>query len=335
MAGEIQANQNIFVQQAQSEAAELDIELDAEATTSKLSLLDSQSESTAGGALVRNQKDGKKLEERTPLLDKLNKGLAVKEIAAKEEGEGGAQKDTHQETARQFQNRNPQAQIKANALVSLRGNIKTDASPEEIFNEISKLYPEADRALVALQFLVETAATPQEKEKLKALVSDFQAANAGQIAKGTQVGTDALSAAKTVDPEQLRVLYRDVAHENRLNFVQMEELLNKYPTKSIKEVSVFLMSCAASEIKSAGAKVDSGMLHNLNSMIKLIQAALSPGKTFERSFPRLINDLKKLDIEVSPTLTPHSAALQLVKLCTDPYPSAQKAMEIPKKLGYG
>lgn len=306
-------------------------ELLIEQETSQQNIQQEESESTAGGALVKFMKNT--LEgQKTRIQIKAAAGESpLQEVVRKEEGEGGDfQENPDQQAAWKFQKKNPQ--IKANNLLELRATIKPGMPREEILGELLKLYPhQADLVVEALNFLIETTTDPKEKERVKSILSDFVQAHGDEIAKDTKIGAIALGA-KVSDPATIRNLHQSMAHDNPRDFNQMyKELYSMYPqTKDLKEICLLLMRTAGEESKSR--QIEPGKISNLVKFIRMVQAVLGPQKVFEKGMPLIAAEMRRHEIELPPELNPQTVTMAFMKLIMSDYPNASLVMQAVNKL---
>lgn len=256
---------------------------------------------------------------------------AVEGVAAKGEEAGEAFKDTpQQQEAKKFEKRNPQ--VKANVLVELREAFKPGLNKDQIIALILDRYPQADLALEALRYLMQTATDPKEKATLRETLTSFISDHGKDIAKGKEIARLVGAAGiEGVDEASIRKLHQEMTHESPKDFAQTwADLSAKYPGKTLEQVLKLLVGTVGKELNHA---IDEkGKLHNVMHEVKFLQAALGPDKFFKKHMGRLTSQMRDLELTLPPQLTSSEMTREILKLALADYPNAARVLQIANAL---
>jgi len=298
-------------------------ELRAEQQESKLSFLEAQEEAVNPFAakFATKQKD-----------IKVNKSRVQKMMESGEKADRLLPIQRIKDAADQFQKRNPE--LRANILALLRQQIKPGDSKEDILRKLAEFYADVSLADEALEFLLETTEGELALQVQEAK-SDFNEAHAREITAGRNISTQAREAAEKGlgTPTSMRDMYRDITGNPRNSTTLFEELSKIYAFKDLKKVIDFLLHSLGTDMKAKGPSIARGMLHRLLSETRSLQAILGVYRFF-RSRMHLVETLfSKNGLTMPSQVSFESIAKLFMEFAADRYPTGNKAMQLPSKLG--
>lgn len=236
------------------------------------------------------------------------------------------------DTAGQYQQKNPE--LKGKMLLLLREYIKPDDSPADIIAKVKEFYEDPSLADEAMDFLIDTS-----EGQLNVNIQDAKGTHGAEfqreITAGKNIGAAAREAADKGlgTPTSLRDLYRDITGNPREATTLFAELANKYEYKDMKKVVKFLMHSLGTDLNSGGPSIERGLLHNLVTEAKTLQAILGVYKFFEGRMDLVKKQFSKEEIPLPPNLTFETMAKQFMEFVADRYPSSDKALQVTTKLG--
>ena len=298
-------------------------ELLAEQESSQLAFLESVKESV-NPYTSRLQQRQKKIEDRFR--------KATEAELAKEKAVGYTPIERLKKAADDFEKKNPE--LKAKALVDLRGAISDQDTAEEILDKILKYFPDVSLADEALNFLLEQTDHALQEKVLEAkdhLSKRFKR----EIEAGRNILRQAQEAARggVGSPTSLRDLYRDITGNPRDSNTLFQELSEKYAFKDLKKILDFLFHSLGDDLKSKGPSISPGLLHRLITEIRSLQAILGVYRFF-RTRMKLIQKLfAKQGIPTPPQLSFELLSRQFMVLCNDRYPTGDKVLQMSSRLG--
>lgn len=315
------SNVNLTIEAMKDVAKAEVVELSAEQENSQTSFLQSQEEAINPFAAKFATKQ-KEIKGQTPRVQKAMeaKDSRMLPVAA------------IKEKAEQFEKRNPE--LRAGVLALLREKIKPGDTKEEILQKLAEFYPDVSLADEALEFLLETS-DGELAETLKEVKEEFSKLHGREIAAGKNIGTQAreASAKGLGTTSSLRDMYRDITGNPRDSPTLFEELSNKYAFKDLKKVIDFMLHSLGADLKSKGPSIPRGMLHNLLTETRSLQAILGVYRFFRARMPLVEKMFSKEGLEMPSQVSFESIAKQFMTLASDRYPSAGKVLQLAGKLG--
>lgn len=226
--------------------------------------------------------------------------LAVVVVKSKQDaGRGGSQGSesgggggTFEDEAKKYK------QHEIIALLSLREKVKPGASKESILKAVSDLYPtDADLALEAFEFLLNTADNIAHETDIKTVRDEFYEFHQKEIEAGVIIGANATAWGGT-NPAELRKLYRDVTHDNPLDPKPLFTTLKaRYKGKDLKAAYKFLLSTAGGETKMHGADVNPAIIRVIKE-IRTLQCLIAMIAFFKKEKRRMLKSLQKLELDL-------------------------------------
>lgn len=235
-------------------------------------------------------------------------------------------------TANEFQEKNPE--LKSSTLLSLKANISTKDSPEEILKKVMEAYPDCSLADEALQFLIETA-NPELAKKLKEVKEKFNTTHKKEILAGKNIAAQSREFASQGlgSPTELRDLYRDVTQNPRDASTLFSELTHTYTFDKMKTVIAFLFHSLGSDLNSKGSSIAKGELFNLLTEAKSLQAILSVYRFFKGRMNLISRAYEREGLLLPSRVTFESLSKLFVKLLIDRYPAGEKVYQVGVALG--
>lgn len=265
----------------------------------------------------------KELKEQPIVIFKMEKGEEARKVLPERDVK---------EQASKFEKRNPE--LKSTILTLLLDKAKLCRDKDELLTLINQFYPDPTLADEALDFLLSTT-----MGSLKEIVQQAKDALLAQRGREIQAGkniSDEVQKFVTLGlgtPSKLRDLYRDITGNPREPIALFMELGDRFNYKEMRKVLSYLFHALGSDLKSQGPSIPPGMLHNLLTEVRSLQAGLGVLHFF-RTRMRLIGFLfERNGLPVPPELTFESLSRQFVTLLQERYPSADKVLQLAKKLG--
>lgn len=316
-------SENITLSAMQEVASEERVELHAEQIESKNAFMESTEEAINPFAskLAAKQKE-----------IKTHKSRIQKMMEMGGKGERLLPTERINDTAQQFQKRNPE--LRASVLALLRERILPGDTKEEILRKLAEIYPDVSLADEALEFLLETTDGELHKTVQEAK-QEFSKQHAREIAAGRNIGTQAREAAEKGlgTATSLRDMYREITGNPRDSTTLFEELSQKYAFKELKKVVDFLLHSLGTDMKSKGPSIPRGLLHRLFTETRSLQAIMGVYRFF-RGRMRLVEKLfREQNMEMPGELTFENLAKQFMNLAAERYPSSAKVLQTAIKLG--
>lgn len=263
---------------------------------------------------------------------KTHKGRIQKMLQTGEKSARLAPIEQIKDNAHQFQQRNPE--LKATILIMLRELIKPGDSKEEIIKKVQQFYQDVSLADEALEFLLETTDGELAKTVEEAR-QDFKTKHGRDITAGRNIGAEAREAAEKGlgSPTGLRDFYRSLTGNPRDAGTLFDELSQKYAFRELKKVTNFLLHSLGSDLKSKGPSIPPGLLHNLITETRTLQAILGVFRFFNNRMALMDKQFAKEGLKKPEQLTFELMAKQFMSLAGERYPSAEKVTQLSVKLG--
>jgi type III secretion protein W len=236
------------------------------------------------------------------------------------------------EIADRFESKN--SELKSKMLISLRENINSKDTRDDIIRKVTQYYQDPAIADEALDFLEETCSA-ELAETVREAKAEMHDKHGREIAAGRNIGAKAREfAAKGLGtPTSLRDMYRDITGNPRDSVTLFLELADKYPYKDLKDVMKFLFHSLGTDLRSKGPSIPKGQLFRLMTETRSLQAIMNVYRFFMNRM-RLVNGLfTKNGLTVPKQLTFEMMAKEFIALCGERYPTPEKAFEHTKKLG--
>ncbi|MBS0627593.1 MAG: type III secretion system gatekeeper subunit SctW, partial [Verrucomicrobia bacterium] len=218
-------------------------------------------------------------------FDTLESTVRKKEVLGKkteetEEPEALPEVEGIEETAAQFQKKNPELLIKS--LLYLRERITSSDSQKDILDKLQEAYPDPYLASDALDFLIETS-TGEMREKLVEAKKQFMERYGKEVLAGKNIHLQAREFSKTGlgTPSGLRELYKDVTQNAREPAQLFSELTENYTFEKMTTVIAFMLHSLGSDLKSKGPSISRGELARLLADTKSMQAILGVYRFFK------------------------------------------------------
>lgn len=318
------------------EAKETTQELAAESLTSKGEFQAEQAED--GGSVVstfKNPEKNKRLEDVKSRLQELKQKLQEGAIGGVEEKE--ETEDNTGQQADQFQKKNPQ--LKKDALIALRKEIKPGDSKEKILEILDKYYPKASKAALADEALNFLFATSQDDPTLAKTIqeakTDFIEANSREINAGRKIESQIQSTIKS--GSATKETTKDVLNEvmdSRDPAELFKILSDKNEYKDLDPKINSLLS-----ILGAGTKVTEGpssgreILTTQMAEIKALQAIKGVYRFFKSRDPLVEKLFDKAGIPVPPQVTFENISKAFMAIASERHPDAHHVQQTAKGLG--
>lgn len=246
--------------------------------------------------------------------------------------------DAIKESASRFQQQSNQ-ELSAKLLLLLREYIKLTDSPQQILNKLREVFVGKDVALMdeALDFLIENT---DDNDELQAKVREAQGILRDEfqreIAAGRNIAAAARQAAKegVSTPTGMRELYHDITGRQRLEATTLfDELATKWPYEGLKNVIKFLLTSLGADLRSKGPSISRGLLHNLLTEARTLQAILGVYSFFRGRMTLMTKMFKAQGLPMPSNLTFEGLAKEFMALVNDRYPSEDHVLQSAQHLG--
>lgn len=270
-------------------------------------------------------------------FDTLENTLKKREVKEKktEEGEEVVAVQEVQgveETAEQFQKKNPELQTKS--LLYLRDRISPNDSQEEILDKLQEAYPDPFLANDALDFLIATS-SGELTNKLVEAKKKFTELYGREIIAGRNVSIQSREFSKLGlgSPTGLRDLYKDITQNPREASTLFAELTENYTFEKLTTVIAFILHSLGSDLKAKGSSIEKGELVNLLTEAKSMQAILGVYRFFKSRMRLILSSFERDDLELPSRVNFESLSKLFVKLLLERFPSADKVFQIGIQMG--
>jgi type III secretion protein W len=236
------------------------------------------------------------------------------------------------DSASRFQQRNPE--LKSKVLEMLRDKIKEGDSKEDVLKTLKEFYEDVSLMDEALEFLLETTEGDLAKVVQEAK-NEINQQFGREIVAGRNVSDDARAAeGKGIgDATNLRDMYRDITGNPRDSTTMFEELSKKYSFKELKAVIDFLLHSLGSDLKAKGPSIPHGLLHNLMTETRSLQAILGVYRFFRGRMNLMHGLFLKNGLNFPSHLNFEVMTKQFMNIVSDRYPSSQKVLQSAGRLG--
>ncbi|MCB1119086.1 MAG: hypothetical protein KDK65_03915, partial [Chlamydiia bacterium] len=320
-----ESRSNVTIEAMKEVAKDNKAEQNAEKISSKLAFKASLEEAINPFAAKVKQKR----KDKSKLKHRIQKMLQMKDKAGKKV----EMKKKMQDTADQFQRRNPE--LKSKALLMLRDKIKPDDTAEDILRKLREFYPDVSLSDEALEFLLETTDNGELARQVLLAKEKLNKENGTEIIAGRNVTIQARQASESGlgTPTSMRDMYRDVVTNPRDPNELFKELSEKYAFKDLKKVADFLLHSLGADMKSKGPSIPRGELHRLIAETRSLQSILGVYRFFKGRMRLLTSLFNKNGIKLPANLTFEKLAKEFMQLAADRYPSSDKAMVTAGRLG--
>lgn len=270
-------------------------------------------------------------------FDTLENTLKKREIKEKKAEEGEevlAVQEVQgvEETAEQFQKKNPELQPKS--LLYLRDRISPDDSQEEILDKLQEAYPDPFLASDALDFLIATS-TGELTNKLVEAKKKFTELYGREILAGRNVSIQSREFSKLGlgSPTGLRDLYKDITQNPRDASTLFSELTENYTFEKLTTVIAFILHSLGSDLKAKGSSIEKGELANLLAEAKSMQAILGVYRFFKSRMRLILSSFERDDLDLPSRVNFESLSKLFVKLLLERFPSADKVFQMGIQMG--
>jgi type III secretion protein W len=236
-----------------------------------------------------------------------------------------------EKSALAFEQKNPE--LKKEVLLLLLKKAVDCKNKDDLLTLINQFYPDPTLADEALDYLLNVA-TGQFKEMVQEAKTAFQDRFGREITAGRNINEEVrqYSAKGLGEPTQLRNLYRDLTASPREATTLYRELLERYKTQNMRTVISYLYHAIGSDLKK-GPSIETGLLHNLLTEVRSLQAGLGLQRFFMNRMKLISFLFEKSGIPLPKELTYEAMSLQFVSLLEERYPSSDKVLQVPTKLG--
>lgn len=239
------------------------------------------------------------------------------------------------DSAAKFQQQS-KGELDAKMLLLLREYIKSSDSPKQILDKLKEIFVGKDVALMdeALDFLIENT-DGELQSKVREAQAELRAEFKREIAAGRNVAGPARDAAAQGlgTAAGMRDLYRDITGNPRDVNTLFDELANKWPYDELKNVIGFLLTSLGSDLRSKGPSISRGLLHNLLTEARTLQAILGVYSFFKGRMSLMGKMFQSQGMSMPANLTFEGLSKQFMTLVGDRYPSEEKVLQSAQRLG--
>ncbi len=237
-----------------------------------------------------------------------------------------------EETAEQFQKKNPELQTKS--LLYLRDRISPGDTQEEILDKVQEAYPDPFLASDALDFLIETS-TGELTDKLVEAKKKFTELYGREILAGRNVSIQSREFSKLGlgSPTGLRDLYKDITQNPREAATLFAELTENYTFEKLTTVIAFVLHSLGSDLKAKGSSIEKGELARLLTEAKSMQAILGVYRFFKSRMRLIFSSFERDDLSLPSRVNFESLSKLFIKLLLERFPSADKVFQLGVQLG--
>lgn len=270
-------------------------------------------------------------------FDTLESTVKKKEVFGKkteetEEPEALSEVEGVEETADQFQKKNPELLIKS--LLYLRERIASGDSQKDILDKLQEAYPDPYLASDALDFLIATS-SGELNEKLVEAKKQFMERYGKEVLAGKNINLQAREFSKTGlgTPTGLRELYKDVTQNPRDPAQLFSELTENYNFEKMTTVIAFMLHSLGSDLKSKGPSIPRGELARLLADTKSMQAILGVYRFFKSRMHLIFSSFERDDLVLPSKITFESLSKLFVKFLLERFPSADRVFQLGVQMG--
>lgn len=319
---------NVTVEAMREAAAETAQELGAERISSQRSMLEQMEEMT-------NPFAAKMATKEKPIKARMTK---AEKVLAEQREKGLVPVQAIKDAASKFQKRS-NGELQEQLLLLLRVEYLDEKdSAEDILRKMAEVFQGRDLAVQdeVLDFLLETTEGPL-KEAVRTAQEEFRRSHGREILSGRNIAEAARGAAAEGlgTPTTLRDLYRDITGNPRDVNTLFDELSNKWTYAELRKVVKFLLSSLGADLRSKGPSIPRGLLHNLLTEARTLQAILGVYAFFRGRMPLMNKMFRRAGLTAPSTLTFETLAKLFMSLVNDRYPSEEKVLQLAVKLGLG
>lgn len=237
-----------------------------------------------------------------------------------------------QETAEEYQRKNPELQ--ARTLLSIRARISRRDTPDDILRKLKQVY--LDVALVdeAIDFLMETADIDM-RHTLQMAKDELYRTSEREVKAGRNIGIQArnFSSQGLGSPTALRDLYRSLTGNPRDAVTLFQELSNNYPLDKMRVVIDFMLHSLGADVKAKGPSISREELQRMMSETRNMQAILGIYRYFLSRMNLITSSFDRQGLVLPPRITFDLLARIFVKFLLERYPSTAKALQLAHQLG--
>lgn len=227
-------------------------------------------------------------------------------------------------------------ELDAKMLLLLREYIKSGDSAKQILDKLKEVFLGKDVALMdeALDFLIENTEGDLQ-DRVKEAQTELREEFKRDIAAGRNVAGPARQAAEEGlgTAAGMRDLYRDITGNPRDVNTLFDELASKWPYDELKNVIKFLLTSLGSDLRSKGPSISRGLLHNLLTEARTLQAILGVYSFFKGRMPLMGKMFQRQGMSMPSNLTFEGLSKQFMSLVGDRYPSEEKVLQSAQRLG--
>lgn len=254
------------------------------------------------------------------------------EKAEEQEEVRTAEVEKIEEITDQYSRRNPELQKRS--LNSLRNQLRSSDSKEELLKKVLESYPDPSLADEVLEYLIETT-TGELQEKLKKAKEDLNAKLAREVKAGRNMGAEARAFAEKGlgTANALRDLYRVITGQPRDANTLFNELSSKFPYDQMKVVIDFILHALGQDLKSKGPSIDPGELYRLLTEGRSMQAILGIFKFFKSRIPLITQSFERQSLTLPTQVNFEKLSKVFMILLQERYPSPDKVLQIGSSLG--
>jgi len=252
--------------------------------------------------------------------------------AEKPEGEEEVVVEDLQETAEDFQRKNPELQ--ARTLLALRARISAKDSVADILRKLREAYSDPTLIDEVLDFLLKTADTDL-KRKLEQAKAELYRQTEREIKAGKNIAAQArnFSGQGLGAPKALRDLYRNITGNPRDAHTLFQELINNYTFDKMKIVIDFMLHSLGADIKSKGPSISRPELERLLQETRNMQAILGLYRFFYSRMRLIASAFERQGLTLPQKMTFETLARLFMRFIQEKYPSVEKALMISTALG--
>ena len=271
------------------------------------------------------------------LEDRLRLAAAKKEETQKGEKAKEVQvsdTDLIEQIAEDYHQRNPELQKKT--LMLLEQRIQNDDDAATMLRKLEEFY--TDKSLIddAIDFLIETATTREERSKqLKEAKAQLNATYGREIRAGRNIAEEvrAFSKQGLGSPTALRDLYRDLVAVPRSPHQIFDELTETFKFSDMKNIIDFILHSLGADMKAKGPSISKAELHRLFTEARTMQAILGVFRFFFARMALIKKQFDRYDLTFPSRLNFEMLARILMQLLQERYPSPDKILKLGFVLG--
>jgi len=257
----------------------------------------------------------------------------LKETEVQEELKISAIEKEADDAATYFEQGNEE--LGAQILLMLRSRFSGKPTIEEILEATLATYTDRSLADEALDFLIQTAATPELMELFQEAKKRLNDEYGPEIRAGRNMGAEARSFAKEGlgSPVSLRALYKDIINNPREAIVLFDQLTEKFPYAKLITAISFLLKSLGQDFRSRGPSIPRPELKRLIDEARSLQGILGVYRFFQSRMSLIANQFTRLGLVMPLRLNFEMLGRLFIKILGERFINPERILMTAQVLG--